>query len=261
MLYEVTSGTRAFPGTDALNVAHAVIHKEPPPPSQVRQPGARVPAGLDAVILRGLSKEPRARYEHVLSLVHALRTAYFESGLIARAGLMDTLPAVTVGERPTRPGGISADAPKKSLRLWPFGLALLAGLAVVFKLVPATPAASVDEVEVKNTVPDTNPGPLALAPASPDNAAAEVARTHDGAAEVADAATKAASAEIRDAAQAPPEVLQLSPFEREERAKDALDRAERALREGRREQAKAALDEAFLYDPEHPDIAALRAKL
>jgi Tfp pilus assembly protein PilF len=56
-------------------------------------------------------------------------------------------------------------------------------------------------------------------------------------------------------------LAQLSAFEREERAKDALDRAEQALKAGNREQAKAALDEAFMYDPEHPDIPALRGKL
>ena len=44
VLYEAVSGTRAFPGTDALNVAHSVIHNEPRPPSQVAQPGASVPA-------------------------------------------------------------------------------------------------------------------------------------------------------------------------------------------------------------------------
>ena len=53
----------------------------------------------------------------------------------------------------------------------------------------------------------------------------------------------------------------LSSFEREERAKDALERAEKALTSGDRDAAEAALNEAFQYDPEHPDIAALRRRL
>jgi hypothetical protein len=75
-----------------------------------------------------------------------------------------------------------------------------------------------------------------------------------------DAAIASADAGAPDAS-VPPELSGLSAFEREERAKDALDRAQRALTRGDREVARAALDEAFRYDPEHPDIADLRSKL
>jgi Tfp pilus assembly protein PilF len=53
----------------------------------------------------------------------------------------------------------------------------------------------------------------------------------------------------------------LSTFEREERAKDALERAQHALSDGDKAAAAAALDEAERYDPEHPDIVELRRKL
>jgi serine/threonine-protein kinase len=267
VLYEAASGVRAFPGTDALAVAHAVIHSDPPPPSQVAQPGARVPAALDAVLLRALRKEPSARYETLSVLLSALRAAYFESGFISRTALLDTLPAVAMAERRAStlfssradPRASTADVAgpsKRSLALWPFALALLFGLGVVLKLVPAqlggldergdaAPATDADGVQRVE-------GPRSSAPPAPQKALAPAAVPAD--------AGHALAAEAADAAVVRPP-NQLSAFEREERAKDALDRAQRALEAGQREQAKAALDEAFLYDPEHPDIPALRQKL
>ena len=144
------------------------------------------------------------------------------------------------------------------MRLWPFGVAAALGLGVVFKLVPAEPAPSVaDAASVADDVTENAP----ILPSFPNEDPVNPALPT----KAADAAPNAASdagaiSALLDAAAAP-QVLNLSPFEREERAKDALDRAEQALRAGQRDQAKAALDEAFLYDPEHPDIAALRSKL
>ncbi|MFT3923446.1 MAG: serine/threonine-protein kinase [Myxococcales bacterium] len=257
VIYEAVTGTRAFPGNDALNVAHSVIHDEPKSPSQAAKPGASAPAGLDAVILRGLRKDPKARYDHVLNMVHALRSAYFESGLISRASLMDTLPALALNERNSRASQVpTVVAPKKPLALWPFALALAFGLAVVFKFVPTDPAPSVADA-------DSTHADAVLQPALPPLPEAPVDAAKTKALDAAPSVVVDAgdSATPSDAAVTPPAVLNLSSFEREERAKDALDRAERALREGQHEQAKAALDEAFMYDPEHPDIAALRAKL
>lgn len=254
VLYEAATGTRAFPGNDALSVAHAVIHEAPVPPSRAALPGARVPERLDEVLLRGLQKEPQNRYERLSSLVAALRAAYFESGLVSRAGLLDTLPAVTMAE----PTPAAVPAAKKPLTLWPFLAALLLGLAVVYRFAP-------DEA-VEVAVAEA-PLPLAAAVGEP-----VVAETPRGPAEPAlvqdavvpseeDARVEALPDPAQAAADTAAELAHLSPFEREERAKDALDRAERALRAGEREQARAALDEAFRYDPDHPDIASLRAKL
>ncbi len=262
VLYEAATGARAFPGNDAVSVAHAVIHDDPVPPSRAAQPGARVPEALDAVLLRGLHKAPASRYEHLSSLVAALRAAYFDSGLVSRTGLLDTLPAVAIGDTPA---GVSPphQAEKRSLSLWPFAAALGIGLLVVYQFAPeASPAAS-DAAPAMGALAarhELGAKPQAeeprVEPPSVDQAAA-TANAGDGSAE---AGPERAAAPVEEAGEAQ-DLLGLSAFEREERAKDALDRAERALLAGEREQAKIALDEAFRYDPEHPDIATLRKKL
>jgi hypothetical protein len=53
----------------------------------------------------------------------------------------------------------------------------------------------------------------------------------------------------------------LSPHEREELAKDALQEARDAIADGELEKATAALDRASELDPGNPDIAELRGKL
>jgi hypothetical protein len=53
----------------------------------------------------------------------------------------------------------------------------------------------------------------------------------------------------------------LSPHEREEAAKDELDRARAARERGDLEGASAALERASAFDPHNPDIAELQAQL
>ena len=52
----------------------------------------------------------------------------------------------------------------------------------------------------------------------------------------------------------------LSPHEREEAAKDELDRARQALEDGDMAAAEAALDRAAEFDPHNPDIGVLRTE-
>ncbi len=263
VLYEAATGVRAFPGNDAVTVAHAVIHDEPVPPSRAAQPGARVPKALDAVLLRAMSKDPSQRYEHLSSLLAALRAAYFDSGIVSRTGLLDTLPAIAVGDTPV-------DLPKatppkeRSIALWPFALALALGLVVVYQFAPEQLP---QETESESGAPAQAQAPAARVEV-PERVEAQAPPEEPVAQPVNAAGSADAGAAAREAEQPPsvveeasPDLAGLSAFEREERAKDALDRAERALLAGDREQAKSALDEAFRYDPEHPDIPALRKKL
>jgi predicted Ser/Thr protein kinase len=227
VLYEAISGTRAFPGGDAVAVAHAVIHDEP-------RPLNRVPSEVNQVIARGLSKQPEQRFERIADLVRALRLAYARAGLLPGTDLGETLPALLANPRPAQAAG-------GRLPLWPIGVLLVAGAVALFQLVPGD-SQSEDEAGA------------ALDAAAPDvlgSVLADPAAALDAA--VADADLTGALV---------PDALQLlSAFEREERAKDALERAEQALRAGDRDSARAALDEAFRYDPEHPDIAVLRRQL
>jgi serine/threonine protein kinase len=237
VLYEAVSGARAFPGADAVAVAHAVIHDEP-------KPLAGVPSEVDQVISRALSKQPEQRFEHIAELVRALRVAYARAGLLPSADLGETLPALLAN--PRQPGKQAAAASR--LPLWPIGIVLLGGAAALSQLLPG--ASQSDE--------EAGAGADAAAPDLLGNVLADPSVGAPADAGVSDAATT--DAELADA-WAPDAVELLSAFEREERAKDALERAERALRAGDRETAAAALDEAFRYDPEHPDIATLRRRL
>jgi serine/threonine-protein kinase len=79
VLYEAASGERAFPGTEAMAVAHAVMNDSPVPPSEANR-GANIPSAVDTTVMRALSKTPGDRYASARTLVAALREAYDGSG-------------------------------------------------------------------------------------------------------------------------------------------------------------------------------------
>jgi tRNA A-37 threonylcarbamoyl transferase component Bud32 len=251
VLYEAASGKRAFPGSDAVAVAHAVIHDEPKPPGKVVEPPARVPGPVDEVIVRALSKAPEARFGSVLELVSELRAAYARAGLVQLGDPLETVPALLASPRAQRKSDPAREARK--LPLWPIAVLLGAGGVALWQLMPSGEIeAGSDAGEGASRVVAVLARDAALALPTPTPADADAA----GASVDADAAALALLDAGTEAA-APV----LSSFEREERAKDALERAEKALSNGDRAAAEAALNEAFQYDPEHPDIAALRRRL
>lgn len=75
VVYEAASGERAFPGTEAMAVAHEVMNKDPVPPSEANR-GAAIPTTVDAAILRALHKSPSSRYASARTFVSALQKAY-----------------------------------------------------------------------------------------------------------------------------------------------------------------------------------------
>lgn len=75
VIYEAACGERAFPGAEAMAVAHQVMNGDPVPPSEAN-PGAAIPTAVDAVILRALRKKPSARYASARTFAAALRQAY-----------------------------------------------------------------------------------------------------------------------------------------------------------------------------------------
>jgi len=60
VLYEMATGQRAFPGATPAAVFDAVLNREPVPPSELVPD---LPAGLEAVVLRLLEKDPADRYQ------------------------------------------------------------------------------------------------------------------------------------------------------------------------------------------------------
>jgi serine/threonine protein kinase len=75
LVYEAACGERAFPGTEAMVVAHQVMDASPVPPSEANR-AASIPPKVDAVILRALRKNPSDRWASARTFVAALREAY-----------------------------------------------------------------------------------------------------------------------------------------------------------------------------------------
>lgn len=74
LLYELLAGVRPFgkPGASRAAVEHAVLHDDPPPPSQaVTDPALRrvLRGDLDTIVLKALKKAPAERYATVHALV------------------------------------------------------------------------------------------------------------------------------------------------------------------------------------------------
>jgi serine/threonine protein kinase len=63
LLYEMLAGAWPFGGRTAIDMRHAVLHDEPKPISEKR--GNSVPARLEGIVARALSKDPALRFQQV----------------------------------------------------------------------------------------------------------------------------------------------------------------------------------------------------
>ncbi|MEM6955888.1 MAG: serine/threonine-protein kinase [Myxococcota bacterium] len=258
VLYEAATGKRAFPGDDALSVAHRVIHDEPATPTAIADDPATIPKPVEAILLSGLSKRAEGRPPSAMELSASLQAAYLESGLV-RADELGRPPSrrITLTSEPETNSGSG---------LWLAIVALLAAVGVAFVLAfddgPApTPidaglgaSAGLGDARTDAAVDealgdaDEGDGPLdeGQAPEIDDE---EDAATLDQGLDADLDAGQGTSAEG------------LSSHEREEAAKDALDRARAALAAGDADAVRAALTQAEAFDPGNPDIEDMRAEL
>jgi serine/threonine-protein kinase len=240
VLYEAASGTRAFPGDDAVAVAHKVIHDEPPPPSQVRK-GEPISEAVDDVLMRGLSKASRERYGSAAELARELRAAYADQGLVARERRE---PSTSVHTRPS----VSEPAPRRS------GLAFLLALVGLLSV-------GIAVVYAFGKPPDDEPTDIVNEPDA--GAATPAVRERRDAGRIDAGAEDAGPAAIDagfDAGPADP-LEQMDAHARQEAAKDALERARDAIIGGRFDDARRAIEEARRYDPENDEIAEIEAQL
>jgi len=76
VLYEMATGTRAFPGNSQISTLSAVLRENPKPASQV---ASDVPRELDRIISRCLRKDPARRFQDMLDLKVALEELKEES--------------------------------------------------------------------------------------------------------------------------------------------------------------------------------------
>jgi serine/threonine kinase PknH len=125
VLHEVLTARPPFTGDlPALIGAH--VYKDPPRPSEVR-PG--VPIGFDAVVARGMAKEPGSRYPSAGELATAARAVLgttSSKGAVptGAAGVPATAPTIlkpdrVAGPAPVEPAAAPADADEVTLRFGP----------------------------------------------------------------------------------------------------------------------------------------------
>jgi len=167
--YEMITGRGAFSGENLPAVLFQVVYGEP-----AMQPsgGLRLPAGVDAVILKGLAKKKDARYPGVLELSRALAAAArkvpppltpgeLAPTISSSPGVVKALPAVTesrgsppstfqagTGEVLDRDRSLRPRLPWKSIGMGAGAAALLATAAAVISArsptkPPAAPPAAV----------------------------------------------------------------------------------------------------------------------
>jgi len=72
VFYECLTGRPAFSGVNSVEILAAVLHVEPPAPSQL-QP--ELPAVLNQIAAKALAKDPEARYQSAAEMIADLRAA------------------------------------------------------------------------------------------------------------------------------------------------------------------------------------------
>lgn len=92
VLYELVSGARPFPASDSpLTLSHAILTGEPPPPSRAASTDAfptrgRLPADIDAIVLKAMRAAPGERYPGVAELAADLQRFLESRPVQARRG-------------------------------------------------------------------------------------------------------------------------------------------------------------------------------
>ncbi len=91
VLFEMLTGAIPFRGEHEAAVMYSVLNEDPEPVEKYRQD---LPAGLVAVILRCLEKDPADRYQHADDLVSELRRIQKQSTKVSRPSMeIDRSPA------------------------------------------------------------------------------------------------------------------------------------------------------------------------
>jgi eukaryotic-like serine/threonine-protein kinase len=73
VLYELLTGERAFAGESITTIIFKVLNEEPIPPSAIEP---SLPAGLDAVVRKAMSKDPKQRFQNCEEMRQALQSCW-----------------------------------------------------------------------------------------------------------------------------------------------------------------------------------------
>ena len=153
VLYEMTTGRKAFARDESVQTMAAIISEEPPPIE------VKLPAPLRWVIERCLAKDAASRYESSRDLARELRN------------IRDHLSEVSTEVSKPAAAALPA-APARRPRWWPIAAAFVLGAAVVFAvlLLRSGPAMS-DQSAYRFTPFSFEPGGQGSAVWSPDGKA------------------------------------------------------------------------------------------
>jgi serine/threonine-protein kinase len=140
VLHEALTGSRPFPGRQMASLMHAHIYGDVPVPSALR-PG--IPRALDAVVARGMAKEPRLRFGTAGALAADARAALAPP---ASTGWYAPVPVPDREQATFVPSPIGPPSPSHRSRRRTRGVAggvgLVAAAAVVATAVALTPTST-----------------------------------------------------------------------------------------------------------------------
>ena len=97
VFYELFTGTKPFTAKDAGAVMRKVICEEPAPPSRINK---SLPQGIEAIILRALSKDPRKRFQDCEAMGAAFKRQAGMLGTPARAPAVAPKPLIQAAAGP-----------------------------------------------------------------------------------------------------------------------------------------------------------------
>ncbi|MGB9302810.1 MAG: serine/threonine-protein kinase PknD [Mycobacterium sp.] len=137
VLYECLTGQPPF--TSASGPQGVIAHHLHTPPPQPSVSTPDVPAGFDAVIAKGMAKNPDDRYQTALELAVAARAA------------LDDSAVATVGGGATRSGRRSRLSRRAARRLAAAGVATLLAAAAIVLAVQLSPRGSVNSPTAVNS--------------------------------------------------------------------------------------------------------------
>jgi eukaryotic-like serine/threonine-protein kinase len=100
MLYEMVTNEKPFPGQNITTVIYKIVNEDPVPPRQI---DPSIHAGISAVVMKALAKEPDARYQSCREMLEDLRNyrsfagvANTEKTMVFGGGGMPAAPDGTV---------------------------------------------------------------------------------------------------------------------------------------------------------------------
>src|SRR5690606_15261181 len=109
VLYEMLASRPPFTGPSAVTIAYKQVQEAPQPPSQIN---ARIPASIEAIVMKLLEKDPGSRYPSAEDLRADLRR--FREGqpvLAAGAGALATSTSVIAASAATAAVPVTAGPP------------------------------------------------------------------------------------------------------------------------------------------------------